>query len=64
MNLNVDELLRSLESFDRSSLPDDDARVRVLRAAQALCQRLETPYEWVLRKTWQEVNPFPSLTLQ
>ena len=50
------DLLQQLRSTDESSLSGDDARVEVLRAAQELCQRLETPFEWVQRMTWQEVS--------
>ena len=49
-------LLEQIQSIDRPSLSDESTRVRILMAARALCQRLETPFEWVQRMTWQEVS--------
>lgn len=49
-------LLQELQSIDQPSFSDEDSRVQILAAAQALCQRLETPFEWVIRMTWQEVS--------
>ena len=57
MELETSRLFQQLQSLDRTSLPDDDARTQALKAAQALCHRLETPFEWVQRMTWQEVSP-------
>ena len=54
--LETTQLLEQLQSIDGTSLSDQDARVQVLAAARALCRRLETPYEWVLRMTWEEVS--------
>lgn len=56
MELDINNLLKQLHSISQASLLDEDARARILKASQALCQRLETPYEWVLRMTWQEVS--------
>ena len=49
-------LLDNIQKLDRTSLPSEDVRAEFLRAAQALCSRLETPLEWVMRHTWQEVS--------
>ena len=56
MNFDTAHLLDQLRSVNRTSLSDEDARLQVLSAARALCRRLETPYEWVLRMTWEEVS--------
>ena len=53
-------LLDEIRKLDRKSLPNEDVRAEVLRAAQALCSRLETPFEWVMRRTWQEVSALSS----
>ena len=53
-------LLDEMRKLDRKSLPNEDVRAEVLRAAQALCNRLETPFEWVLRRIRQEVNALSS----
>ena len=49
-------LVQQVRSIERTALPDDNSRVQLLTAAQALCQKLETPFEWVQRMTWQEVS--------
>ena len=49
-------LLQQLRSIDRVSLPDDNDRAQILTAARELCQRLETPFDWVQRITWEEVS--------
>ena len=54
MDFETTRLVRQLRSIDRPS--DNDTRVQILTAAQALCQRLETPFDWVQRMTWQEVS--------
>ncbi|KAL8716237.1 MAG: hypothetical protein Q9220_000142 [cf. Caloplaca sp. 1 TL-2023] len=51
---NTSTILEQLQSIDQSTLPNDDVRIQILRAAQSLCHRLETPYEWIMRMTWQE----------
>ena len=56
MSSETTRLLQQLRSLDRSSPSDEDARVQMLTAARELCQRLETPFEWVQRMTWQEVS--------
>ena len=61
MNFETTRLVRQLRSIDRPS--DNDTRVQILTAAQALCQRLETPFEWVQRMTWQEVSKQPYFIL-
>ena len=56
MTFETTFLLQQLDAVDKSLLADDDTRVRLLTAAQACCRRLETPFEWVQRMTWQEVS--------
>lgn len=56
MESRTSDLVQQLENVDQSSFPDDNSRIEVLRAAQKLCRRLETPFEWVMRMTWQEVS--------
>ena len=54
MDSETTRLVQQLRSIDRPS--NNDTRVQILTAAQALCHRLETPFEWVQRMTWQEVS--------
>ena len=56
MDPETGRLLQQLRNLDRNSLPSDDVRVQTLQAAQRLCQRLETPFESIIRMTWQEVS--------
>ena len=61
MDSGLTRLGQELQSLDRTSFPDDDARVQFLQVAQALCRRLESPYDYVSRITVQEVSPQPCL---
>ncbi|KAL8829157.1 MAG: hypothetical protein Q9191_002170 [Dirinaria sp. TL-2023a] len=45
----MDSIIQLLRSSDQSSTPIDDVRAQILALARRLCQRLETPYEWMKR---------------
>ena len=55
MAVDTQSLIQQLQSIDKTSLSGADARVELLKAAHALSQRLEPPYEWATRTTWAEV---------
>ena len=57
MSSQVEELLEKINAIDQSNLgSDDNARSKLILAAQALTTRLETPWDFVQRMTWQEVG--------
>lgn len=57
MPSDIHKLIQTINTIEQSDLVDDaDSRIKLLQAAQALSIRLETPWDFAQRITWQEVS--------
>lgn len=48
LGTDTESLVRAIDSADGQGIDEAD-RVRLLTAARELCERIETPNEWLLR---------------
>lgn len=58
---NTESLLIKMYSVEPEALKDD-ARVKLLKATRVLSSRLETPWEFVQRTTWEEVGVLSNIS--
>lgn len=59
MGTDIDTLIKSLSSLDKTSFANDASRFQAAEAARSLFLRLESPYERFKRYGYTEVSAAP-----